>query len=93
MPISYRVYYRVQEKIEFKEFLDRESLLAAYEQVGVEETSYTLRLHNEPILRGLIGPMSEKENKRVVRYETPELFAFLSEKWGEEIERARKRTS
>ena len=88
---TYRVYIKSKDKIEFREFPDRQSLLNAYEQVGIEETSYTLRLHNEPILKGLVGPMSEKENKRIVRYETPDVFANLSEKWGEEIERARKR--
>lgn len=54
-------------------------LLADYEQVGVEEDSYTLRLHGEPVLKGLIGPLSDGKN--VVRYETPEAYELLTLRW------------
>ena len=54
---TYRVAYRAKSgKIEFNDYQDLESLLQAHEQIGVEEDSYTMGLHGEPVLRGLIGP-------------------------------------
>lgn len=66
-------------KIEESDFRDPGDIAKTYEAVGVEEDSYTMRLHGEPVFKGLIGPLSDGKN--VVRYETPEAFALLTEKW------------
>lgn len=65
-----------------KDFKNVASLLAEYEQVGIENDSYTMRLHGEPTLRGLIGPMSD--GKTIVRYETPQAFTILTEEWSKQ---------
>lgn len=88
---TYRVAYRAKNgKIEFNDYQDLESLLQAHEQIGVEEDSYTMRLHGEPVLRGLIGPISE--GKSIIRYETPEVFATLTEDWSKQ-QKGRKGTT
>ena len=77
---SYRVVSLDKHgKPHHQDFKNVTALLAAYEQVGVEEDSYTMRLHGEPTLRGLVGPMSD--GKSVVRYETPQAFVILTEEW------------
>lgn len=87
MPI-YRVVLRTKGgKTEQREYPDLASLLAAHEQIGIEEDSYTMRLHGEPILKGLIGPMSDGRN--VVRYESPEVFAAQTEEWAKNPRRRR----
>ena len=67
---------------------DPSAILAQYEQLGVEEDSYTLRLHGQPVFKGLIGPLSEGPS--VIRYETPEAYALLTEVWAK-TRRPRKR--
>lgn len=80
---TYRVVSRDKTgKMEQKDFKDVKSLLEDYEQIGVEEDSYTIRLHGEPLLKGLIGPMSQ--GKSIIRYETPEAFVALTEQWSKE---------
>jgi hypothetical protein len=80
---TYRVYYLdsagVKQK---KEYKTAELLLEEYEQVGVEEDSYTLRLHGEPVLKGLIGPMSD--GKSIIKYETPQVFVQETEEWAKQ---------
>lgn len=81
---TYRVVFKSKAgKVEQKDFKDQASLLKAYEQVGVEEDSYTLRLHGEPVLKGLVGPISD--GKQVVRYETPEVYAQLTQDWAKNL--------
>lgn len=84
---SYRVYdidEDGQEKL-LKEFKKKDDLLAAYPAIGEEEDSYALRLHGQPKLKALIGPMCEPGSKTIVRYETPKAFVRLSEEWGKQI--------
>jgi hypothetical protein len=77
---TYRVYYLDKDGIKRqKDYKNQEALTAEYEQVGVEEDSYTIRLHGEPLLRGLIGPLSE--GKTIVKYETKEVFIRETEEW------------
>jgi hypothetical protein len=80
---TYRVYFLdsagVKQK---KEYKSAQQLLEEYEQVGVEEDSYTLRLHGEPVLKGLIGPMSD--GKSIVKYETPQVFVHETEEWAKQ---------
>jgi hypothetical protein len=88
MPI-YRVISRdASGVIQHVDYKDLSSLLKAHEQVGVEEDSYTLRLHGEPILKGLIGPMSQ--GKSCVCYETPDAFVVQTEKWAKERRSGRR---
>lgn len=85
---TYRVVFKTKSgKVEQKDYKDVASLLKAYEQVGVEEDSYTLRLHGEPLLKGLVGPISD--GKTVVRYETPEVYAQLTLEWSKNLKRSR----
>lgn len=81
----YRVVTKKDGKLEKQDFKDLASLGRAYEQVGVEEDSYSIRLHGEPVFKGLIGPMSE--GKSVIRYETPEVFAEQTEEWSKKTAR------
>ncbi|QDU63120.1 hypothetical protein Pan216_39950 [Planctomycetes bacterium Pan216] len=86
---TYRVYSRdTIGDIVMADFKTLKELLDVYEQVGVEEESYTMRLHGEPILDGLVGPMSE--GKTIVRYETPEVFISMTEQWASERRNGRK---
>lgn len=87
---SYRVV-RLDDKGKLcqQDFPDRQALCAAYEQTGVEEDSYSLRLHGEPTFKSLVGPMSDGKN--VIRYETPEVFVQLTEKWSKEMGRFLRR--
>lgn len=85
MPI-YRVVYRDKSgKITQKDYAHLKALLEDYRQVALEEDSYNLRLHGQPILKGLIGPLSEGRN--VVRYEAPDVYQVLTEKWSKERRR------
>lgn len=79
MPV-YRVVSRSETgEIVQRDYKDLRSLVKDFHQIGVEEDSYTMRLHGEPVFRGLIGPLSE--GKTIVRYETPDVYATLTEKW------------
>ncbi|MFO0948109.1 MAG: hypothetical protein U1D30_19685 [Planctomycetota bacterium] len=80
--------YRVVTKnenggVQHRDYTSLESLLADFEQIGIEEDSYTMRLHGEPVFKGLIGPMSD--GKSIIRYETPEVFAMLTEQWSKNL--------
>ena len=86
---TYRlVFVNKTGALQQKDFEDVAELAKQYEQLGVEEDSYTIRLHVEPVFRGLIGPLSE--GKSVIRYETPEAFASLTEEWSKTIRTGRK---
>lgn len=88
---TYRVVsFDETQQLAEKDYRNLRALLADYEQTGVEEDSYTLRLHGEPLLKGLIGPLSQPESKTVVRYETPEVFAKLTEEWAKQRKRNRR---
>ena len=71
------------------DYKDLASLLEEYHQIGTEEDSYTIRLHGEPLLRGLVGPLSEGKN--IVRYESPEVFAQMTEQWSKERRKRRSK--
>jgi hypothetical protein len=88
MPI-YRVARRLKNgEIETRDFPTPSVLLKEYQQIGVEEDSYAMRLHGEPILRGLVGPLTD--GKQVVRYETPDVYTQLTEIWSK-TKRPRKK--
>lgn len=91
MPVYRVVFKNKHGVIEHIDYPDIKRLLDSYEQVGVEEDSYTIRLHGEPVLKGLIGPMSE--GKDMVRYETPQVFVVMTEQWAKERKNGRKRRS
>ena len=77
---TYRVMFRGENReIIHRDYPDVHALLLDYEQTGIEEDSYTIRLHGEPVLRGLIGPMSH--GKSTVRYETADAFTVLTDEW------------
>lgn len=89
---TYRVVTMLESgKIEHKDYKDASEILDRFEQIGVEEDSYTMRLHGEPVFKGLIGPMSD--GKTIVRYETPDAFAVLTEQWSKSIRVPAKATS
>ena len=80
---TYRVVFLDDEGVrQQKDFKNAEELLAEYEQIGIEEDSYALRLHGEPQLRGMIGPLSD--GKSVIRYETPAVFVTETEEWAKQ---------
>ncbi len=62
-----------------EEFKTVTALTEAYEQIGLEQDSYSIRLHGEPMLRGLIGPMSD--GKTGIKYEQPKVFVAETEEW------------
>jgi hypothetical protein len=79
MPI-YRVVFKDKlGNLRHKDYPHVRALLRDYKQVAVEEDSFTLRLHGEPVLKGLVGPLSEGRN--IVRYETPEVFELVTDRW------------
>ena len=90
MPIYHVVFRGPNGSVEVKEYTDLKSLLRDYEQIGVEEDSYSMRLHGEPVLKGLVGPMSE--GKSIVRYETAEVYPELTEVWSK-TKRPRKKST
>ena len=81
---TYRLVFKSKTgKIQEKEYADVKAIAREYEQIGVEEDSYTVRLHGEPVFKGLIGPMSDGTNG--VRYETPAAFVQLTEAWAKRL--------
>ena len=89
---TYRVISRDGDgNFQQEDYKDLKALLHEYDQVGVEEDSYTMRLHGEPILKGLIGPLSQ--GKTIVCYETPAAFAAQTEVWSKDRRGGGKRSS
>ena len=72
-----------------KDYDDLAPIENLYTQIGVEEDSYTLRLHGEPVFRGLVGPLSDGAS--MVRYETPQAYALLTEQWSKDRRNGRRR--
>lgn len=79
-----------QGKFVEQDFDNTSELCRRWQQVGIEEDSYSLRLHGQPTFKGLIGPLSDGPS--IVRYETPEAFAAMTEIWAKQ-RRARRRRS
>ena len=88
---SFRVVTRTSEgKLRIKDYPSEDSLQKRHTQIGIDDCSTDLTLRGEPLLRGLVGPMSEDDN--VVRYETPDIFESLTKQWFHE-EKPRRRPS
>ena len=80
---TYRVYFLDdQGTVQHTDYKTLQALLESHEQIGVEEDSYALRLHGEPVLRGLIGPMTD--GKTVIKYESPQVFVRETEEWSKQ---------
>jgi hypothetical protein len=62
-----------------RDFDSPEQILRSHLQVGIDDCSTDLDLRGAPVFRSLVGPMPEGRN--VVRYETPEVFEFLTKEW------------
>jgi hypothetical protein len=67
-------------QLRIKDYPSEDSMLRLHTQIGVDDCSTDLSLRGLPVLRGLIGPMSE--NSQTVRYETPDVFESLTKEWG-----------
>ena len=88
---TYRVVMRSPNNdLRMKDYLSQKALLKDYSKIGIDDCSTDLTLRGEPLLRGLVGPMSEDDN--VVRYETPDIFESLTKQWFHE-EKPKRRPS
>jgi hypothetical protein len=77
---TFRIVTRAADgSLQVRDFANLESLMHAYQQVGVDDCSTDLALRGLPVFRGLIGPMPEGRN--IVRYETGEVFELLTKEW------------
>jgi hypothetical protein len=77
---TYRIVTRAADgTIRIRDFPTAEPLVAAHEQIGVDDCSTDLSLRGLPVFRGLIGPIPE--GKGIIRYETPEVFETLTKEW------------
>ena len=86
---TFRVVARATDgSLLIRDYPDSVPLLAAYQQIGIDDCSTDLLLRGLPVFRGLVGPMPE--GKTVVRYETPEVFEMLTKEWG--INKPRRRS-
>lgn len=79
--------------IQTQDYKDVQDLHSLYQQVGIEEDSYTMRLHGQPVFKGLIGPLSDPEKRSIIRYETPTAFAKITEEQFGRQKRGRKGSS
>ena len=66
-------------ELRVKQYPSSDSLLKLHTQIGVDDCSTNLSLRGLPVFRGLIGPMTDKDD--VVRYESPEVFEALTKEW------------
>ena len=74
---------------EFEGFDDLEKL---HEKIGIDDCSTDLALRGMPVFRGLIGPIPD--GKKVVRYESPDVFEALTKEWSQKkTKRRRRRTN
>jgi hypothetical protein len=89
MPTYRIVCLSTTGKFEQEDFTTCQPLADRFEQIGVEEDSYTLRLHGQPVYKGLIGPISD--GPAVVRYETPDAYAAMTEIWAKTRRPRRRR--
>jgi len=86
---TFRIVARAADgSLLIRDYPDSAPLLAAYQQIGIDDCSTDLLLRGLPVFRGLVGPMPE--GKTVVRYETPEVFEMLTKEWG--INKPRRRS-
>ena len=77
---TYRVYTLDEDGCkQHTDFKTAAAMAEAFEQIGLEQDSYAIRLHGEPMLRGFIGPMSE--GKSIVKYEEPKIFVVETDEW------------
>lgn len=88
---TFRVVTRgANGQLRIKDYGSKENLLDMHTQIGVDDCSTDLDLRGLPVFRGLIGPMAE--GKKVVRYETPDVFEALTKEWvAQPPERRRRR--
>ena len=78
---TFRVVTRGNDgRIRIRDYDSPEDLLKRHSQIGVDDCSTDLELRGLPIFRGLIGPMPE--GKKIIRYESPEIFESLTKEWG-----------
>jgi hypothetical protein len=89
MPVYRVVTMTKVGKFVEQDFEQASEIAHQFEQIGVEEDSYTLRLHGEPVFKGLIGPISD--GPAVVRYEAPDAYAALTEVWAKTRRPRRRR--
>lgn len=87
--------YRIVSMSKQGKFVERDydnagEVYQNFQQIGIEEDSYSLRLHGQPTFKGLIGPLSD--GPAVVRYETPDAFAAMTEIWAKQRRARRRRT-
>jgi hypothetical protein len=73
-----------------KEFDDFNEISELHEQIGIDDCSTDLSLRGMPLFRGLVGPIPE--SKTVARYESPDVFEFMTKEWAQ-IKTKRKRRS
>ena len=66
-------------ELKIRDFDSEEDLMRRHIQVGIDDCSTDLSLRGRPVFRGLIGPMPETGN--IVRYESPEVFEFMTKEW------------
>lgn len=89
---TFRVVTRGKNgELRVRDYQSKESVLKLHRQTGIDDCSTNLSLRGLPVLRGLIGPMSEAGN--VVRYESPEVFETLTKDWSTETKQRRRRRS
>lgn len=73
-----------------KDYENFNTINRLHEQIGIDDCSTDLSLRGLPVYRGLIGPIPE--SKTTVRYESPEVFEFLTKEWANtHIKRRRRR--
>ena len=64
----------------------------SHEKIGIDDSSTDLSLRGMPVYRGLIGPIPE--GKKIVRYESPEVFEMMTKEWmAKKVKRRRRRSS
>ncbi|MEM7783129.1 MAG: hypothetical protein AAF623_07230 [Planctomycetota bacterium] len=66
-----------------------DKLHESYEQIGIDDCSTDLTLRGLPFFRGLVGPLTE--SKTIARYESPEVFEFLTKQWAKIKTKRRRR--
>jgi hypothetical protein len=75
-----RVFTRAGDgSLRIRDYPNIEPLLQVRIKIGVDDCSTDMALRGYPVFRGLIGPMPDR--KRAVRYESPSVFEWLTQKW------------
>lgn len=73
-----------------KEFENFDELNELHDQIGIDDCSTDLSLRGLPLFRGLIGPMPE--SKSIARYESPDVFEFMTKEWAQTKTKRRRRS-